>query len=92
MGIQSAAAQRVAVPGVATTYVTGTLTSLMAELSALAHFGSGWPLRAGVIVALGAGAVVDGLILIHWPSAAPLVPLVLLSAVTIAGYRGFRGK
>jgi uncharacterized membrane protein YoaK (UPF0700 family) len=32
MGIQSAAAQRIGVPGVATTYVTGTLTSLAARL------------------------------------------------------------
>jgi uncharacterized membrane protein YoaK (UPF0700 family) len=32
MGIQSAAAQRIGVPGAATTYVTGTLTSLAARL------------------------------------------------------------
>jgi uncharacterized membrane protein YoaK (UPF0700 family) len=32
MGIQSAAAQRIGVPGVTTTYVTGTLTSMAARL------------------------------------------------------------
>jgi len=32
MGIQAAAVRHVRVPGVATTYITGTLTSLMADL------------------------------------------------------------
>src|SRR5712692_9884775 len=40
MGIQSAAVRRLGVPGIATTYITGTLTSLMVDLV-------GW-LRAGV--------------------------------------------
>jgi uncharacterized membrane protein YoaK (UPF0700 family) len=92
MGVQSAAIQRVAVPGVATTYVTGTLTSLMAELSALAHFGSGWPLRAGVVLALGVGAILEALVLFRWPAAAPAVPLLLLAAVAPMAARGFRRR
>src|SRR4029077_11727293 len=32
MGIQSAAVRRLGVPGIATTYITGTLTSLMVDL------------------------------------------------------------
>jgi uncharacterized membrane protein YoaK (UPF0700 family) len=40
MGIQAAAVRRLGVPGIATTYITGTLTSLMVDLV-------GW-LRAGV--------------------------------------------
>jgi uncharacterized membrane protein YoaK (UPF0700 family) len=32
MGIQSAAVRRLGVPGIATTYITGTLTSLMIDL------------------------------------------------------------
>ena len=32
MGVQSAAVQRLGVPGIATTYITGTLTSLMVDL------------------------------------------------------------
>lgn len=89
MGAQSAAIQRLAVPGVATTYVTGTLTSLMTELSAFAHFTSGWPLRAGVVLALGAGAVVEGLVLLNWPPGAPLVPLIALALVTTTAARTF---
>jgi uncharacterized membrane protein YoaK (UPF0700 family) len=34
MGIQSAAVRRLGVPGIATTYITGTLTSLMIDLLA----------------------------------------------------------
>jgi uncharacterized membrane protein YoaK (UPF0700 family) len=32
MGVQSAAVRRLGVPGIATTYITGTLTSLMVDL------------------------------------------------------------
>ncbi|MFI5268085.1 MAG: YoaK family protein, partial [Chloroflexota bacterium] len=79
MGIQSAAAQRLAVPGVATTYVTGTLSSVVTELGLFGHPTTGWPLRAGVVLGLGAGAGLDALVLLHWPLLAPLVPLLALS-------------
>jgi uncharacterized membrane protein YoaK (UPF0700 family) len=72
MGIQSAAAQRIGVPGVATTYVTGTLTSLAARLvdwlrdsdtaapgNQAAKIGAPW-LPATVWIAYGAGAVFAG--------------------------------
>src|SRR4029077_18316558 len=36
MGVQSAAVRRCAVAGVSTTYITGTLTGLIAELAAFA--------------------------------------------------------
>jgi uncharacterized membrane protein YoaK (UPF0700 family) len=38
MGIQSAAVRRLGVPGIATTYITGTLTSLMVDLLGWLHF------------------------------------------------------
>jgi uncharacterized membrane protein YoaK (UPF0700 family) len=37
MGIQSAAVQRLGIPGVMTTYITGTLTSLMVDLARSLH-------------------------------------------------------
>src|SRR5437899_1165210 len=43
MGIQSAAVRRLAVAGVTTTFVTGTLTSLMAGLAALRPTGGAAP-------------------------------------------------
>jgi uncharacterized membrane protein YoaK (UPF0700 family) len=84
MGLQSAAARHVAVAGVSTTYVTGTLTSLMAELAALS--GSADRYRwAQVLVAIVLGAWLGTLSLAHWPITAPIVPvLVLLGVVAIA--------
>jgi uncharacterized membrane protein YoaK (UPF0700 family) len=38
MGIQSAAVRRLGVPGLATTYITGTLTSLMVDLLGWVRF------------------------------------------------------
>jgi uncharacterized membrane protein YoaK (UPF0700 family) len=84
MGIQSAAAQRVGVPGVTTTYITGTLTSMAARLvgwlrssSAAApgdrarDVGTPW-LQASVWIAYGAGAVFAGAAHLWWPSVALL--------------------
>ena len=57
MGIQAAAVRHLGVPGVASTYITGTLTSLMAELvtgSATRHL----RLLASVFLVYGAGALI----------------------------------
>lgn len=81
MGVQSAAARRLAVSGVSTTYVTGTLTTLMGELAIVR--GPRAPLRhAAVLVALAAGAALGALVLLHWRGAAPLLPLAVLAIVT----------
>jgi uncharacterized membrane protein YoaK (UPF0700 family) len=90
MGIQSAAAQRLAVPGVATTYVTGTLTAVVTELALFGHPTTGWPLRAGVVLALGVGAGLDALVLLHWPLLAPLIPLLALAAIAATAAACFR--
>jgi uncharacterized membrane protein YoaK (UPF0700 family) len=89
MGIPSAAAAHLAVPSVSTTYVTGTTVSLMTELSLLGHPSTGWPLRLGIVVALGIGAAVDALVLQHWPIGALLVPVASLAAVTFIAARSF---
>jgi uncharacterized membrane protein YoaK (UPF0700 family) len=86
MGIQSAAAHCIGVPGVTTTYVTGTLTSLASRLagwlrpSRTAARGeqtkqvvAPW-LPATVWIAYGAGAVFAGAAHLLWPSA-PLPPV-----------------
>ena len=46
MGVQAAAVRHLGVPGVATTYLTGTLTSLMAELVGWTRSWRGWSSRA----------------------------------------------
>ena len=83
MGIQSAAVRRLAVAGVATTFVTGTLTSLMAGLAALRP-ASGWARQAAVLAALLAGAVVGTVAWARTPGVAPAGPAVLVAVVTLA--------
>jgi uncharacterized membrane protein YoaK (UPF0700 family) len=82
MGIQSAAVRRLAVAGVATTFVTGTLTSLMAGLAALRPAG-GWGRLAAVLAALLAGATVGAAAWSRWPGVAAAGPAALVAAVTI---------
>jgi uncharacterized membrane protein YoaK (UPF0700 family) len=82
MGIQSAAAHRIGVPGVATTYVSGTLTSLAARLvgwlrtrgdaarsDQAGTAGAPW-LAPCVWIAYGAGAVLAASAHYYWPSIA----------------------
>ena len=77
MGLQSAAARRIGVPGVATTYITGTLTSLAARLvdwlrtprpgagDQAPNAGAPW-LPASVWIAYGAGALFAGVVHLSW--------------------------
>lgn len=89
MGVQSAAARRLAVAGVSTTYVTGTLTTLMGELAILR--GPRSPVRhAAVLVTLAVGAVLGALTVQHWHGWAPLTPLAVLALVTALAALRFR--
>jgi uncharacterized membrane protein YoaK (UPF0700 family) len=102
MGVQSAIAYRIGVPGIATTYVTGTLTSLATRLvtricrhasrSDQAEEAPISRLPAVVWLAYGGGAVFAGAMehwwpslglvgIVRWPSAALLLPVVLVATV-----------
>jgi uncharacterized membrane protein YoaK (UPF0700 family) len=99
MGVQSAAVRRLQVAGVATTYITGTLTSLTARTVRWLRSASperaedrftltepserGLPLTADVWLAYGAGAVVGGAAELLWHPAALLVPVVAVAAVVL---------
>jgi uncharacterized membrane protein YoaK (UPF0700 family) len=80
MGLQSAAARHLAVAGVSTTYVTGTLTILMTELAALSGTPNRWRL-AQVLAAILVGAWLGSLALTRVPAAAPIVPALILAGV-----------
>ena len=85
MGMQSVAGRRLAVAGVTTTYVTGTLVTLMAELAALARRQPGAGRWIGVLVALGVGATLGTILMEHARPIAPLLPVLALGGVvTIA--------
>jgi uncharacterized membrane protein YoaK (UPF0700 family) len=108
MGIQSAAVRRLGVPGIATTYITGTLTTLMVDLlgwlrsiaarlpvaqaterDVSATKSMPWEQRVGLLAAvLGVycfGALAGGVLQVHSPPLAALLPpaavmLVVLNA------------
>ena len=91
LGIQSAAIGRFGVPGLSTTYLTGTLTTLITGLTA------GRPIRAlrrhaFILLGLVVGAVTSTLLLTHVRPLAPLVPSVLLATVVLKTARHTRGS
>jgi len=95
MGVQSATARQLAVRGVSTTFVTGTLTTLVSDIVTLAGPPGGWSLNASVLVALLLGAVVGGVAEVHAPSVAAALPaaiVVLVVAAAVAGFRESHGR
>src|SRR5213593_1456229 len=89
MGIQAATARALA-PGMSTTYVTGTLTGLLSELSALGAVSSDRRRRGSIVIALALGAVAGAVVLNTVPALAPTIPLVVVGGV-LAMARGRSG-
>ncbi len=95
MGIQSAAVRQLGVPGIATTYITGTLTSLMVDVthmlrrveisSDLQQLLIPWERRLGllsaVFVAYGTGALAGSFLRLRSFGVATLVPFLAVSLV-----------
>jgi uncharacterized membrane protein YoaK (UPF0700 family) len=81
MGLQAATTRGVA-PGRSTTYLTGTLTGLLTELSALG-VRPDWAHRAAIVIALVFGALGGALAFSLMPLAAPLIPLVVLVGIVL---------
>ncbi|MFC0506372.1 YoaK family protein [Micromonospora costi] len=84
LGVQSSAVQRFGVPGLSSTYLTGTLTSLIGGVAARSPWHTLRP-RIQILAALMTGAAVGALVAVHLPVWAPvllLVPLVTVVAVS----------
>jgi uncharacterized membrane protein YoaK (UPF0700 family) len=79
MGTQSTAARDLS-SRVSTTYLTGTLTTVISELVTRGDRRVQWR-EASQIVAMAVGAALGGLVLAVAPGALPAVPLVALAAV-----------
>ena len=101
MGVQAAAVRRLDVPGIATTYITGTVTSLFVDLVGWSrapghhwHGPSGdmvkWEQRvgllAGVFFVYGLGALCGGLLYVHFPPAISVAPLIAVLVVTVNAF------
>ena len=89
MGIQAATARALA-PGMSTTYVTGTLTGLLSELSALGAVSGDRRRRASIVVALALGAVAGAVALSAFPPIAPAIPLAVVGGVVLVAAARFR--
>jgi uncharacterized membrane protein YoaK (UPF0700 family) len=87
LGIQSSAIQRFGVSGLSTTYLTGTLTTVVIRLV------TGQGLRdvrnsVEILLALVAGAAAGGALALHLPRVAPLLQVCLVAVVlTTAAWR-----
>src|SRR5438045_683449 len=89
IGIQAAAVRALA-PGMSTTYVTGTLTGLLSELSALGTVSGDRRRRASIVVALALGAVAGALTLTTLPLLAPAIPAAVVGVVVLVAISRFR--
>lgn len=89
LGVQSSAILRFGVSGLSTTYMTGTLTTMITRLAARHPLTS---LRtSGVLLAaLIAGAAAAGLLVEVAPAGVPALQLVLIGTVVVVGLR--RGR
>lgn len=95
MGLQSAAVKRLNLPGIATTYITGTITNLFSGL-VHHHWGprdkdpqaakSTLRLQAAVFLTYTLAAVVSGALYRRWPVIVTLLPLIAIGSVTVYMY------
>jgi uncharacterized membrane protein YoaK (UPF0700 family) len=81
MGIQSAAARRIAVPDLPTTVLTLTLAALAADATGTGGSRAAAPRRAGAVVAMFAGALAGGLLTVH---ASPAAGIAFAAATAVA--------
>ena len=85
MGMQSAVVVVLGIAGVSTTYMTGTLTTLIDTIARPDPRGGADARRILVLLALVAGAGLSGLMLATVPSVVPVIPLAVLIGVILIG-------
>ena len=96
MGLQSAVVVVLDISGVGTTYLTGTLTSLLDSLASpgeergTAKRRQANLRRAFALSALVVGALLAGLLISAAPAAVPAIPLTALAAVLTIGVTRLR--
>jgi uncharacterized membrane protein YoaK (UPF0700 family) len=91
MGVQSSAVRDMGLTDVSTTYLTGTLTVLVSSLVRPDADTPHGVRRFGVLIGLGAGAILSGLFLATAASAVPVLPLAaLIFTLTLASGHGWR--
>jgi uncharacterized membrane protein YoaK (UPF0700 family) len=84
MGMQTAAARRLGVAGVTTTFVTGMLTNLIAEVAAVGSGQSHGTIWAATLACMVIGAAIGAAVYLAWRPGAPLVAILLVGGVIAA--------
>jgi uncharacterized membrane protein YoaK (UPF0700 family) len=106
MGLQAAAVRRLDVPGIATTYITGTITHLFVDVVGWSRAAdvpagaSGEPIKweqrvgllAGVLFVYGFGALCGGLLQVHWQVLACVAPLIAVAVVVVNAYMRYGSR
>jgi len=90
LGVQSAATLRFGIHGLSTTYLTGTLTQLMAGVAKRKDPVSGR--SALILLALIAGAGLGAVLALHAPRFAPVFPIAILAFVVACGETVFHRR
>jgi len=85
MGMQTALARRLGVGGVTTTFITGTLTSLIAGFAAVGPGRSRSMMWAATLACLVIGAAAGAALFIAWRPGGPLVAVLLVAIVLALG-------
>jgi uncharacterized membrane protein YoaK (UPF0700 family) len=78
MGVQASAVNEMGLTNVSTTFLTGTLTSLVSSLVVPGKDTPQGPRRFGVLIGLAAGAGLCGLLVATGPASVPALPLAAL--------------
>jgi uncharacterized membrane protein YoaK (UPF0700 family) len=87
MGLQSGAVLKIGTKGLPTTYVTGTLTNVLADLATSGRLR--WA-GIGTLLSLLTGAAVAGVLIFHADRWAAVLPYVALLAVLVIAVRSRR--
>ncbi len=75
------------VPGLSTTYLTGTLTVMVGDLVQPGRSSANLRRSLPILLAVVAGAAAGGALVTNAPRAAPAVPLAVLVAVVVVSSR-----
>jgi len=87
MGIQNAAARKLAVPDLTTTVLTLTITGVVADSSIIGGSGSKSGRRLISVAAMLAGALVGATLVVHSHIYYPLVIVLVVTAIVVAATR-----
>jgi uncharacterized membrane protein YoaK (UPF0700 family) len=88
LGVQSAAVLRFGVPGLSTTYLTGTLTQFVASLSR----GRFLTRSLASLLAVVSGGIIGAVLAVEAPRFMPIVPLGVVASVLVGSLVVFRAE